>query len=440
MQVQGGMTTSHSPSFLRSFRLSAREELVPFVRELLEAEGFRFEPEPFSPLCFRLLEEPFPLGSSLAAFFGYIYIQDRSSMLPPLALNPARGATVVDVCASPGSKTGLLAQLVGEEGFVLANEISHARLNTLRMTLKACNCIQVGTCSYSGDALPLRPGSCQAILLDPPCSGWGTVEKNPRVLDVWHEGKVQPLITLQRRLLARAASLLVDDGVLVYSTCTTNSDENELQVRYAEEELGLVRDPIEPFAGFVWDDRAGSEGTLRVDGTRSKAQGFYIARLRKKAQAAPSSSAAMGTDLEQGQAQKAVQKGTGGCDVSRAQLATATVQPDLLPDGRCAVFSGTVRFLPRASETFLPDGFVWQGASLGRLGTGGFQADARLRVCMQPSSQAIVLQEPGEVRSLLSGASMRTALRGKEAGLWWRDLPLGRVSLRNGRVIAGFGK
>ena len=133
------MTTSHSPSFLRSFRLSAREELVPFVRELLEAEGFRFEPEPFSPLCFRLLEEPFPLGSSLAAFFGYIYIQDRSSMLPPLALNPARGATVVDVCASPGSKTGLLAQLVGEEGFVLANEISHARLNTLRMTLKACN-------------------------------------------------------------------------------------------------------------------------------------------------------------------------------------------------------------------------------------------------------------------------------------------------------------
>ena len=426
------MTTSHSPSFLRSFRLSAREELVPLVRELLEAEGFRFEPEPFSPLCFRLLEEPFPLGSSLAAFFGYIYIQDRSSMLPPLALNPARGATVVDVCASPGSKTGLLAQLVGEEGFVLANEISHARLNTLRMTLKTCNCIQVGTCSYSGDVLPLRPGSCQAILLDPPCSGWGTVEKNPRVLDVWHEGKIQPLITLQRRLLAQAASLLADDGVLVYSTCTTNSEENELQVRYAEEELGLIRDPIEPFAGFVWDERAGSEGTLRVDGTRSRAQGFYIARLRKRTPAAP------GT--HSGQEPAEVRKGTGGCDVARSQLAAATVQPDLLPDGRCAVFSGTVRFLPRASETFLPDGFVWQGAPLGRLGSGGFQADARLRVCMQPSPRSIVLQEPQEVRSLLSGASMRTELKGKEAGLWWRDLPLGRVSLRNGRVIAGFGK
>ena len=67
----------------RSFRLVCPPEQMPQVASLLRAQGYEFEPEPFSPFCRRLLCEPRPLGSSLAAFFGYIYIQDRSSMLPP---------------------------------------------------------------------------------------------------------------------------------------------------------------------------------------------------------------------------------------------------------------------------------------------------------------------------------------------------------------------
>ena len=95
-------------------------------------------------------------------------------MLPPLALAPAPGSAALDMCASPGRKTGFLAQLVGRTGFVLGNEPSPTRLGTLRANLHQLNLIQAATCSYSGDALPLRPGSWDAILLDPPCSGWGT--------------------------------------------------------------------------------------------------------------------------------------------------------------------------------------------------------------------------------------------------------------------------
>ena len=111
----------------RSFRLVCPAHRIPRVEALLRAQGYAFEPEPFSPWCRRLCVEPRPLGASLAAFFGYIYIQDRSSMLPPLALAPSTGAAVLDMCASPGSKTGFLAQLVGTEGFVLGNEPSSAR-------------------------------------------------------------------------------------------------------------------------------------------------------------------------------------------------------------------------------------------------------------------------------------------------------------------------
>ena len=119
--------------------------------------------------------------------------------------------------------------------------------------------------------------------------------------------------------------------------------------------------------------------------------------------------------------------------MSKSALHCATIDPELLPNGRIAVFSGTVRLLPVQSLELLPEGFVWQGFPLGRLGSGGFQAEPRLRAFMRDKEQALVLESVAEVRSLLSGS-------GKEAGLWLKDLPLGRVSLRNGRVIAGFGK
>uniref|UniRef100_UPI0026ED717B RsmB/NOP family class I SAM-dependent RNA methyltransferase n=2 Tax=Desulfovibrio TaxID=872 RepID=UPI0026ED717B len=269
----------------RSFRLVCPLEQMPQVESLLRAQGYEFEPEPFSPFCRRLLCEPRPLGSSLAAFFGYIYIQDRSSMLPPLALAPRQGEAVLDMCASPGSKTGFLGQLTGPDGFVLGNELSRARLATLRANLHACNLPHVGTCSFEGQALPLTPGTWDAIQLDPPCSGWGTVEKNPQVLKLWQGDKLKGLVGLQQLLLAHAARLLRPGGRVVFSTCTTNDDENEAQVRFAEEELGLVREHLTPFEGFVWEERPGGEGTLRVDGERSAAQGFYVALLRKPADA-----------------------------------------------------------------------------------------------------------------------------------------------------------
>lgn len=266
--MQNTNTAHEAP--LRSFRITVPEPAQSGVAALLEEEGFRFEPEPFSACCRRLTAEPRPLGSSLAAFFGLIYIQDRSSMLPPLALAPEKGAAVLDMCASPGSKTGFLAQLVGPGGFVLANEVSHSRLFTLRQNLRVCNFLQAGTCSYEGQNIPLAPGSLRYIQLDPPCSGWGTAVKNPKVMALWHDDKVKPLIGLQRLLLRRAAELLAPGGVVVYSTCTTNSGENERQVEYAEACLGLTREPLDPFPGFYWDDREGSEGTLRVDGERSR--------------------------------------------------------------------------------------------------------------------------------------------------------------------------
>jgi 16S rRNA (cytosine1407-C5)-methyltransferase len=267
----------------RSFRLVCDGPEIPLVEDLLRSQGFCFEPEPFSPWCRVLAREPFPLGASLAARFGLLYIQDRSSMLPPLALAPEAGAAVLDMCASPGGKTSFLAQLTGLCGYVLGNEPSADRLATLRQNLARLNLPQAVATGMKGQDLPLPDGSLGAILLDPPCSGWGTAEKNPKVLTLWKPGKAAPLIALQRELLAKAARLLGPGGRMLYSTCTTNVAENEDQALWAREELGLEIAPIPPFAGFSFHDpeRPGAEGTLRVDGEGSEAQGFYLALLVK---------------------------------------------------------------------------------------------------------------------------------------------------------------
>lgn len=460
----------------RSFRLVCAPEQVSGVEALLRAQGYEFEPEPFSPCCRRLLAEPRPLGGSLAAFFGYIYIQDRSSMLPPLALAPAQGSAALDMCASPGSKTGFLAQLVGPTGFVLGNELSPTRLGTLRANLHQLNLIQAGTCSYSGDALPLRPGSWDNILLDPPCSGWGTAEKHPQVLKLWQGDKLDSLTGLQKRLLRHAASLLRPGGRLVYSTCTTNVDENEAQVRFAEEELGLERVHLEPFAGFVWEELPGGEGTLRVDGERSQAQGFYVALLRKPGQpdttdifadAAPVSEGA-GADAaadpfstQRNDLRPAQRAGkTGGRNRGNTQarqerpvgsplplesLACPTCDPALLPPGQAVLYGDHVRFVPPHARALIPAGCVWQGALLGKLGGGLLDPAPRLRVLMPQkgpdaatTATPLVLEDVADITALLSGQSRQTGLAGRDAALWWHDLPLGRVVLKQGRVVASF--
>lgn len=474
---------------LRTFRLVCQKEEIPQVEALLMEQGYRFEPEPFSPWVRRLVEEPKPLGASLAAFFGLIYIQDRSSMLPPLALAPQEGDAVLDMCASPGSKTGFLAQMVGQDGFVLGNEPSRNRLATLRQNLFNLNLVQAATCSYSGEQLALPSGMWDLIQLDPPCSGWGTVERNPKVLDLWQGEKIKPLIVLQRQLLREAMRLLKAGGKVVFSTCTTNIDENEGQIRFAVDELGFELVPLEPVAGFTFAKPMleGCEGVWRVDPQAEQmeqdssspssdadqgGQGFFVAALRKPLTAnttATKSTSSNDTEsfcpeahAEERRARVNAHKRhypdaftpMQAAPVHSKSLEQGGVEASLLPSGQVSIFGDSARFLPTKALELLPAGFKWQGCALGKATQrGDIRVFPRLRRLMPQADDAqntgalaVDVDDINEITRLLTGQSLqiepslndvqkKSVDRYKEACLYWRGLRLCRLRIKGNRAM-----
>ncbi|WP_027178901.1 RsmB/NOP family class I SAM-dependent RNA methyltransferase [Maridesulfovibrio bastinii] len=410
---------------LRTFRLVCREDETSYVEDLLRSQGFDFEPEPFYSMARVLTNEPFPLGDSLAARFGRIYIQDRSSMLPPLMLAPDKGAAAIDMCASPGSKTGLLALLTGQDGFVLASEPSRDRLATLRQNLRRVQAVNSATVNYESQNLPL-PSSCwEWILLDPPCSGWGTVEKNPKVMELWGEGKTAPLVTLQKQLLQKAYDLLAPGGKILYSTCTTNIEENEEQTRFATEELGFELLKLPYPAGFTIAEPLlpNMDGVLRVDGSGG-GQGFYLCALRKKE----------GLEAEK----------PDPCDLPGKRLDLNKIStPDsvdlsALPDGELYDFNGKALFLHRHALKNLPREIRWMGFPVGKVVKNIFRPDPFARVLLPetPDKKALVIENSADLKNLLTGQSLEAADKGKtQVGLFYKNLRLGFVSQKGRRYV-----
>ena len=122
-------------------------------------------------------------------------------------------------------------------------------------------------------------------------------------------------------------------------------------------------------------------------------------------------------------------------------LAGPTCDPALLPPGQAVLYGDHVRFIPAQATALLPQNCIWQGALLGKLCGGRLDAAPRLRTLMPKEPDAassLVLEDLNDISALLCGQSRQTGLQGREAALWWRDLPLGRVALKNGRAVAGF--
>lgn len=162
---------------------------------------------------------------------GRLTRQEASSMLPVLALGAKPGHIVLDMCASPGSKTTQIAEHLGESGLVLANEVVNSRVNMLVTNVQRHGSKSVVVVHHDGRHIPRVPESgFDGILVDAPCTGSGTTRKNPDVWGKWLPSGGRSLHDLQVALLSKASALVKSGGRVVYSTCSLDPVEDEAVV------------------------------------------------------------------------------------------------------------------------------------------------------------------------------------------------------------------
>ena len=162
---------------------------------------------------------------------GRLTRQEASSMLPVLALGAKPGHVVLDMCASPGSKTTQIAEHLGESGLILANEVVNSRVNMLVTNVQRHGSMSVAVVHHDGRHIPRVPMSgFDRILVDAPCTGSGTTRKNPDVWGKWLPSGGRSLHDLQVALLSKASALVKPGGRVVYSTCSLDPIEDEAVV------------------------------------------------------------------------------------------------------------------------------------------------------------------------------------------------------------------
>ncbi len=234
---------------------------------------------------------PGELGNSVEHILGYYYIQEISSMLPILALSPQPNEFVLDLFASPGSKTTQIAAKMQNQGTILANELKLDRIIILASNLERCGVSN--TIVSRKDAVALCANlekesiKFDKILLDAPCSGEGTLRSNPKTLNIWNIKVVEKLSRQQKKFIAMALKCLKPHGTLVYSTCTHAPEENEEIINFALKNFPVkiesISLPLKCRPGITsWNNDSFSpelNKSCRIYPHDNDSEGFFLAKL-----------------------------------------------------------------------------------------------------------------------------------------------------------------
>ena len=272
-----------APTVLRlNLARGAPEELLA----RLAAEGFEIAARGRLPETVVLAAAP-PFDAP-AMRDGLCQMQSEASQLVARMLAPAAGATVVDCAAAPGGKAGHLAELAGPSGTVLAVDVNFTGLKKVRVGAARLGHRRVFPVRADASAaMPLAPSSCDAVLLDAPCSGIGTLREHPEIRWRLRPEDFSRLAAVQSAMLRKASAIVRPGGVMVYSVCSLAPEEGEQVVRrwlderpnFAIDRAWLDTDanPVAgAFAGLI-----DADGLMRTRPDQGGLDGFFAARLKR---------------------------------------------------------------------------------------------------------------------------------------------------------------
>ncbi|HKT32002.1 MAG TPA: RsmB/NOP family class I SAM-dependent RNA methyltransferase [Gammaproteobacteria bacterium] len=269
--------------------MDIRVNTLKTTREGLQAqlkdEGFELTPTPYSPLGLRRGQRA-ALFNSRAFGMGLYEVQDEGSQLIGLLVDAKPKEKVVDFCAGAGGKTLQLACLMQNKGAVQAFDISRKRLDRFRPRLNRAGVDNVQRRVLRDEHDPvLKPlaGTADAVLVDAPCSGTGTLRRNPDIK--WKSIDLAGLQRTQRSILEAAAQLVGPGGRLIYATCSLLDEENRgVSSAFLAEHPDFKPLPAEPILlrqGVTIPNAFTPDGALRLLPHQHGTDGFYGLVMRR---------------------------------------------------------------------------------------------------------------------------------------------------------------
>lgn len=277
-----------------SVRINQLTEREPAdIADDVRSRGFELEPIAWCPDAYFLHAAKHELGATDLFQDGYVYIQNASSLVPVLALDPQPGEAILDVSAAPGGKAAHIASVVGGEAELWLNDAIKSRVARLREVVRAHRVEPAQITSFAAQYVDkFVERRFDRILLDAQCTGEGRVDlRRSSALQFWSTKRINEYSRLQQRMLMASFKLLEPGGVLVYSTCTIAPEENEAPVSHllehrpeaSLEPIGVEVPEARP-ALREWGERRfhpALERAVRVDPTEFM-EPFFVARIRKR--------------------------------------------------------------------------------------------------------------------------------------------------------------
>ncbi|MBI6862099.1 16S rRNA (cytosine(967)-C(5))-methyltransferase RsmB [Lysinibacillus sp. RSDA_15] len=281
LEVATGMLHENNVPPIQTVRVNTTKVTVEQAVAELEEEGLTAKQSDVIPECLHVTNgQP---ARTNAFKEGHITIQDESSMIPANVLKPSPGMRVLDMCAAPGGKTTHLAEIMKNEGSILATDLHPHKLDLIDHNTERLGLDIIETAPIDGRKAPefLQAESYDAILVDAPCSGLGVMRRKPDIKYTKREEDLENLQTIQLALLDAATKVLKIKGKLVYSTCTVDKQENEGTVNAflaAHPEMEAIQ--LESLPTKLAEKQA--NGMLQVFPQDFGSDGFFVAAFRKK--------------------------------------------------------------------------------------------------------------------------------------------------------------
>jgi len=250
----------------------------------LASLGVHLEKIPFLDSGYWVLDSKVSAGATAEYLLGLYSIQEAAAQIPVSLFTHLKGKTVVDAAAAPGGKTVQLADLMENSGMITALDVDKRRLNALSNHLERCHVSNTVVYMLDARQVPTLKLKFDRVLVDAPCSGNFASDrdwiKNRTLKDVERNAG------LQREILTKAVECLSDDGEMVYSTCSLEPEEDELNIDWAIKNLNLQTEQIYC---------PGEKGLTNIFGKQldpsikhcrrlwpGETQGFFVCKLKKR--------------------------------------------------------------------------------------------------------------------------------------------------------------